>query len=502
MADFPIVYIRGYAMTPSQVEDAFNMPYYGFNLGSTQVKLAKDEKLVMRLFESPVVRLIKEEEYVDSLNKFVDSANRPMANSVPAANPKVDWHKTLWIFRFYDAESKLLGGRRVEIEDYAEQLAVFLDDVRKACGSPPEFTVNLIAHSMGGLISRCYLQHTPLFRRRDLRAVKPVPVNKLFTYGTRHRGITFRQGLGWVEDVGNLLGIYGVDTFGEPRMREFLSLPSGDLHIYRPARGGPPLERIFCLVGTNYQDYPDWATKHAVGPGSDGLITVNDAYVKGAPRAYIHSAHHGPFGMVNSEEGYQNLTRFLFGDVRYEALLEPLEVIREQPGLGEGDALDYLEINVDVVIRGLPTYIHTRRELDQSAIIVKMVRKRDGTGYRQKDTRATHLFTGYLRQRKKMPGKDPFLRGAIQLRIMPHYLHKGWVRLSRFEGESIFNDRLHLGVRRDVRPPVIQSRWGLVSSVAKGKAPEPDGTYLFPLPPGSAKFVRSKGIRLRTSPGK
>jgi hypothetical protein len=39
------------------------------------------------------------------------------------------------------------------------------------------------------------------------------------------------------------------------------------------------------------------------------------AHVEGAPRAHVHRSHSGPFGIVNSEEGYQNLWRFLFGDV-------------------------------------------------------------------------------------------------------------------------------------------------------------------------------------------
>lgn len=36
---YPISYVRSYAMTQSEVESTFNMPYYGFNLGSTQFKL-------------------------------------------------------------------------------------------------------------------------------------------------------------------------------------------------------------------------------------------------------------------------------------------------------------------------------------------------------------------------------------------------------------------------------------------------------------------------------
>ena len=33
-----------------------------------------------------------------------------------------------------------------------------------------------------------------------------------------------------------------------------------------------------------------------------------------AARAYVRRAHSGPYGMVNSEEGFGNLSRFLFAD--------------------------------------------------------------------------------------------------------------------------------------------------------------------------------------------
>lgn len=69
--NYPIIYVRGYAMTQSEVESTFNMPYYGFNLGSTQFKLTAGTKPKMHIFESPVVRLLKEEGYQDSFGRFV-----------------------------------------------------------------------------------------------------------------------------------------------------------------------------------------------------------------------------------------------------------------------------------------------------------------------------------------------------------------------------------------------------------------------------------------------
>lgn len=505
MADYyPIVYVRGYAMTQNEVEDTFNSPYYGFNLGSTQIKLVNREldksDLAMLIFESPVVRLIKDEGYVDAFNKFVTNANKPMANRVLEADPTVDWHKTLWVFRFYDPESKLLGEQaRGKIEDYAEALALFLDGVRQACGGPPDFKVNLVAHSMGGLICRCYLQNKALFERASLQAATPVGVNKFFTYGTPHRGISFRAGLSWVEDVRDLVGFKGSDTFGEKEMRRFLSLDDPKpLHTYEPARGQLPLERIFNVVGTNYQDYVVWASKKAVGPGSDGLVVVENAYVCGAARAFIHRAHSGPLGMVNSEEGYQNLTRFLFGDVQLQAMLEPVEVVGHPAQVDPAqDTLDYLLLEVNFVVRGLAVYIQALRGQDQSAITLDVSRK-DGS-FAPTTAGPTHLFTTYLRAKAKTTDTDPFLRGAIDLRIEPHYSHAGIVRKSRFEGEAIVNDRLHLGVLPGA-PAVVQFRWNSESTADQPLAPQPDGSYLVPLPKAAARYLKCSGLRLVPAP--
>ena len=73
-----------------------------------------------------------------------------------------------------------------------------------------------------------------------------------------------------------------------------------------------PVQDIFCLIGTDPADY-GWAPRTAMGPQTDGLVHMDNAYVRGAQRAYVHRSHSGPFGEVNSEDGLQNLRRFLFG---------------------------------------------------------------------------------------------------------------------------------------------------------------------------------------------
>lgn len=496
---YPIVYIRGYAMTDGEVEDTFNKPYYGFNLGSTQYRQGRHEKPVMRIFESPIIRLIKDERYVDSFNRFVDANNNPIAKSVDADPEDINWKQTMWVFRYYDPESKIGGEQeRVEIEDYAAQLALFLDKVRKACGSPSGFAVNLVAHSMGGLVARCYLQNTKLFKDARLSKIKPVKVNKMFTYGTPHKGITFRRGLGWIEDIRDAVGFAGSDTFGEERMREFLSLkPQKNkkpepLHTYKPMPHAPAHEKVMCLVGTNYQDYVVWGSKKAVGPGSDGLVAIENAYVREAPRAYIHRAHSGPFGIVNSEGGYQNLTRFLFGDYRFELALEPVSVIKQLPGLGPDDELSHLLIDVGVTVRGLTTYVQRREEQSSSAITMPM--KKQSGSYVQEKKNREHLYTGYLRTKTKM--KDaPCLRGMLEIRIEPHYKHSGFIRDSRFEGESFMQDRMHIGVFDKAGVLEPEFCWSSGDEPLKDTG-QTDGSHLIPFPATALRYLKCAGIRV------
>ncbi len=134
--------------------------------------------------------------------------------------------------------------------------------------------------------------------------------------------------------------------------------------------------------------------------GTSGLTILNFAvssYSHTRP-AFVHRAHSGPFGLVNSEEGYQNLVRFLFGDIRFEVSLAPMTIERDLPNLNQGEAIEFLEINVDVAIRGLPTYLNTRRDIDNSSIIVRMRRGAGGKYVQEESGKETHLFTGFLRK--------------------------------------------------------------------------------------------------------
>lgn len=56
---FPIIYVRGYAMTSAEVTETTSTPYMGLERGSTKVRQAWDGSVRKVFFESPIVRLLK-----------------------------------------------------------------------------------------------------------------------------------------------------------------------------------------------------------------------------------------------------------------------------------------------------------------------------------------------------------------------------------------------------------------------------------------------------------
>lgn len=56
---YPIIYVRGYAMTKSEITETTSTPYMGLELGSTKMRQAWDGGVRKVFFESPIVRLMK-----------------------------------------------------------------------------------------------------------------------------------------------------------------------------------------------------------------------------------------------------------------------------------------------------------------------------------------------------------------------------------------------------------------------------------------------------------
>jgi hypothetical protein len=148
----PIIYVRGYAGTQGAVESTVELPYYGFNLGSTQVRTDADGEPEFFIFESPLIRLMKDHGYTD----FFARVNRQGQVEELKNNDGGYPVRSLWIYRYYDQTSKRAGeGERDDIEGLAEDLNAMVDHVRRQTGAP---RVHLVAHSMGGLVCRSLIQ--------------------------------------------------------------------------------------------------------------------------------------------------------------------------------------------------------------------------------------------------------------------------------------------------------------------------------------------------------
>jgi pimeloyl-ACP methyl ester carboxylesterase len=375
----PIIYLRGYAGMQNAVETTVDDPFYGFNSGSTHVRIGPRNEAVFFAFESPVVRLMGDHEYRDVYGGGSQPETATPEGTVPS--------ESIWIYRYYDITSRTFdqappsappvrGGTREEIEMAAEELRRLIAQIRRLTVGHPK--VMLVAHSTGGLIARCLIQK--IYPDIGVRADEHI--DKVFTYGTPHGGIhfgiPFGDALEWLRDK---FGANNSDDFGRERMYAFLTpsaAGSAGSRSFDPRdlTGFDP-KRFFCLVGTNARDYEvaNGMSRRVVGPRSDGLVQIESAYLHNAPRAYVNRAHSGRYGLVNSEEGYQNLQRFLFGDIRVLLSLNNLDYVE----LGRVRELGtFHQVEVQVAVRGLPVLMHDQMTAHYSAIPVEWEKKKEG----------------------------------------------------------------------------------------------------------------------------
>lgn len=480
---YPIVFVRGFAATMGEIEGTAATPYMGFNLGATKIRQKHDGEIVRFIFESPLLRLMKDEGYQDVYR----------GGSEIDVDEQVD-PKSIWIFRYYEKASEELGtGERQTIPQIAEDLRAFILRIRKqVCGDDAEarkqFRVYLVAHSMGGLISRCYLQNicaegtgkaqrdidlelTDRPRNSDGHLDDSVHlVDKVFTYATPHNGIEMFGAN--VPDLG-FLDPFHVRNFNRENIHEFLKLPDkykrGD--NVNSLNGVFPENRFFSLVGTNYDDYAAFfnLSRKATGPMSDGLVMIKNAVVHKTPRAFVHRSHGGDYGIVNSEEGYQNLRRFLFGDLRVDATLHAEKItlpkqVQEQKKKGKKIRASY-HIDTTARVRGSIAALHERRFDQASALFVDYHRVIS----RKKPI---YLFSGFLLKSARMSESgDRALAFAIRvaMRVPMYEVNRKFWFDSHFEGGMIIDETITLQVR--LNPKAMTVRYGLASEHGLGEAP-------------------------------
>ena len=367
MDKLPIVYVRGYAGPTAGIDTAVEDPFYGFNAGATHVRVGGDGDPMFYQFEGPLLRLMTDEGY----QLLVHGDQRQyLLDAEPGQVPQ----ESLWVYRFYDQAAttfvppphqnvveKLfrhvhqgVTSDGFDIQSAAAGLYDLIVLVRAKTGAP---AVNLVAHSMGGLVARCMMQKICYQPDSNGQGRKPPRelVARFFTYGTPHGGIAFQLGaLDWVEQA---FGPAGSDIFAPPKMYGYLT-PGATFGDLPPAgqKWDPqelpgdvfPASDVFCLIGTDPKDYG--VSRVAVGPKSDGLVMIEHAYVRGAHRAFVYRSHSGAYGEVNSEEGYQNLRRFLFG--RWGVRVD-LDGLPQPPG-PDDEPWPVWQADLRLAIRGLP----------------------------------------------------------------------------------------------------------------------------------------------------
>lgn len=427
----PVIYVRGFAGTGSAINNAVNDPFYGFSQGSVHVRADSNGRAKFHQFESPLLRLVTDHKYEVPVHgdqwAFLNGADARTVN--PAS---------VWIHRFYDdaADTFAKHPENFSFEEAARDLFDLIKLVLEKTGASKVF---LVAHSMGGLICRALLQRViPETLAGEDGQIDPAAgtkyVARVFTYATPHGGIRFSVGFGLLERIRDATGFQGADIFGPDRMYEYLTPPALRKVRTRDAfmgtempEDGFPVDEFFCLVGSNPEDYDvaSGLSSKAVGARSDGLVQIENAAVRGAPLAVVHRSHSGRYGIVNSEEGYQNLQRFLFGDLKIQVELVGFTVGKAAPPDVE------FQLDVGLAIRGLPVLVH-----EQSAAHfcpVQIERWKEGNPIDS----PVPLLTTFLSSKAPRPrvaGREvPRLRHALRLRLMS---------IREKDGHFFFDDHL------------------------------------------------------------
>lgn len=445
---WPIIYVRGYAMTQAEIDETTADPFCGFNLGSTMIRATPGKNTPPRkfVFESPLVRLQSDFGYRDVYENGLDIDDPEFAGKLPK--------RSVIIYRYYDPASSQFGdGKTPDIKQFAKGLGTLILRVRDlVCADPDnavtatDFRCYLVAHSMGGLVCRAFLQNEKV-GSKAARAC----VDKFFTYATPHNGIDMAG-----VNVPSWLTANDISNFSRPNMAKYLAL--GDVYEQTKRVDWMPesafaSRRVFCMVGTNRGDYEVAAglSRAFAGHGSDGLVRIDNASVWGvddqgaysAPSAtaYAYRAHSGRYGIVNSEESYQNLVRFLFGDVRVDlwADFESVRVPQELEAADQAGTLNGVyQIEVLAAPRGKRWFL-TRRVSEEDSVACRdhaVMRASSPVNPVQ-----VYLSTVFLANRYRTTDKETLAYVVtLGVRVPDYEVEKRFWPDRHYEGQYLFRD--------------------------------------------------------------
>jgi hypothetical protein len=364
----PLILIRGFG--GFGIEDEKRVAYQGFNEGTVYPNKRGDNYI----YEGMIIKFMKSAwQYQDATNvvgyfptPVVDPSALPhslrdlpddffyqpagsdasvqplykvvidpgMALTIRDRQKTRDPARTLWVFRYYDLNDRtfqLYGRVLVRLIDFIRGLA------REGTGfdrAVPK--VNIIAHSMGGLIVREAIQRSYPESGRTADEY----INKVVTLGTPHRGIAFQVLSHWI----------GIEAKGELECfsPEFQEDPANPVAYNKLGDHFDP-RRFLTVVGTNYKAYgvkvSTWANRlfsvaDEFGPNynrSDGLVKQQYAQIPGAPRTFVHKCHGGVDSLVTSREAFEISTRFFFGNLRVRLRMIDGRITRGKDFFGKSE---------------------------------------------------------------------------------------------------------------------------------------------------------------------
>lgn len=237
---FPVIFLHGHSLAKSN---------------SPEFSLDAFNKLQSRL---------QDDGYLNAGIVSLYSRNEPAQRGIWGLSGKPITVKVSYYYDAFRKEDKyiVVPTKSENIDTYALRLKELIEIVKERTNKPK---VNIIAHSMGGLVARRYIQ---IFGEDD--------IDKFIMIATPNKGVAGA--------VGDYCGFIGEN-------RECIDMQENSLFLNKlndPAKQ-PKDTRIYTLIGQGCQmEYGD----------GDGIATVESASMKDSREYYINGTCSGFFGEV------------------------------------------------------------------------------------------------------------------------------------------------------------------------------------------------------------
>jgi pimeloyl-ACP methyl ester carboxylesterase len=404
--------------------------------------------------------------------------------------------KTFWVFNYYAAFQGNVWRRRgyKTIPYFARELQRFIAIVKaltKDPSRPEEQRVNLVAHSMGGVIVRHLLQ-----RRYGNSAVARQHINRIVSLGSPLTGISYLD-YSLVDALRSGLlpgGSSELDAMDPDKMRNPLENASSEANtdalrtagknslrsdygladpIVAPAERDRSIysinhkqqefwnpERWLCVIGTREEGYAQNLGKlgSTLRGRSDGLVSQENAWLQESPRAYLHKIHGGVDSLITSRDSFEVVSRYLLGThwVRVYA--------RKDSYLKNFDKDSQYFIGMSVKVRGVDFFLNYMDKDSRNCIdLYRPAWNRPNKGYVNEAT--PQPLTGFRNEENWVAPADntrPFNQSDSEAYFQKDLLlYQGALDMARSRINGQMSFRLDLNLLSEDEPSTTDWLWML-----------------------------------------